>query len=68
MFFTWTTAFILFSAALLVSLGTYQADPNTFVFFGILHLLLACTLLGILIYKIPSLLIILMGFSIIFFE
>ena len=60
--------FILFAAALLVSLGTYQADPNTFVFFGILHLLLACTLLGILIYKIPSLLIILIGFSIIFLE
>ena len=59
---------ILISAALLVSLGTYQADPNTFVFFGILHLLSACTLLGLLIYKMPSILIILIGLSIIVFE
>ena len=43
--------FILFSAALLVSLGTYQADSDTFVFFGILHLLSACTCL---LYTSPS--------------
>lgn len=59
---------ILISAALLVSLGTYQADPNTFVFFGILHLLSACTLLGLLIYRLPSVFIILIGLSIIVFE
>ena len=59
---------ILVSAALIVSLGTYQADSDTFVFFGILHLLSACTLLGLLIYKMPSALIILIGLSIIIFE
>ena len=59
---------ILISAALLVSLGTYQADSNTFVFFGILHLLSACTLLGLLIYKMPSALIILIGLSIVILE
>ena len=35
---------ILVGAALLVTAGTYQANPNTFVFFGILHLLSACTI------------------------
>ena len=58
----------LISAALIVSLGTYQADANTFVFFGILHLLSACTLLGLLIYQLPSVLIILIGLFIIVFE
>ena len=29
---------ILLGAALIVTIGTYQANPNTFVFFGILHL------------------------------
>ena len=56
---------ILFSAALIVSLGTYQANSNTFVFFGILHLLSACTLLGLLIYRLPSTLIIFIGLSVI---
>ena len=59
---------ILIAAALIVSLGTYQADSNTFVFFGILHLLSACTLLGILIYRIPPTLIIFIGLLIIIFE
>ena len=45
---------ILVAAALIVSLGTYQANSHTFVFFGILHLLSVCTLLGLLIYKMPS--------------
>ena len=60
--------FFLISAALLVSLGTYIADPKTFVFFGILHLLCACTLLGLIIYKLPALIILIIGFSIIILE
>ena len=60
--------FILIVAALLVSLGTYQADPNTFVFFGILHLLAACTLFGLLIFKLPILILIFMSFAIISFK
>ncbi len=59
---------ILISASAIVSLGTYQADPNTFVFFGILHLLSACTILGLLIYKLPSVLILMIGLAIIFLE
>ena len=56
---------ILVGAALLVTAGTYQANPNTFVFFGILHLLSACSLLGLLIYRLPAVLIIIIGLFII---
>ncbi len=59
---------ILVFAALLISLGTYQVDPNTFVFFGILHLLSACTLLGILIYRLPTLIILILGIIIILLQ
>ena len=59
---------ILVSAALLVSLGTYQANPNTFVFFGILHLLSACTFLGLIIYKFPSFIILFLGIIILLSE
>ena len=55
---------VLIGAALLVSIGTYQADPNTFVFFGILHLLAACTLVGLLIHRLSSVILILIGISI----
>ncbi len=56
---------ILIAAALLVTLGTFQADPNTFVFFGILHLLAACTLLGLFIHRLPSFLLVAIGVFII---
>ena len=55
---------VLIGAALLVSIGTYQADPNTFVFFGILHLLATCTLVGLLTHRLPSVILILIGISI----
>ena len=54
--FTFRLLFLI-AAALIVSFGTYVADSQTFVFFGILHLLSACTLLGLLIYKLPIILI-----------
>ena len=56
---------ILIGAALLVSAGTYQANPNTFVFFGILHLLSACTILGLLIYRMPAVFLITLGLLIV---
>ena len=57
---------ILIGAALLVTVGTFKANPDTFVFFGILHLLAACTLLGLLIYRLPVFLLLLLGLAIIF--
>ena len=56
---------ILLGAALIVTIGTYQVNPNTFVFFGILHLLAFCTLLGLLVYRLPGIFLILIGLSII---
>ena len=52
-------------AALIVSLGTYAADSQTFVFFGILHLLSVCTLLGLLIYRLPAVFLITLGLLIV---
>lgn len=56
---------ILLGAALLVTVGTYKANPDTFVFFGILHLLAVCTLLGLLIYRLPAFLQLFLGLAII---
>ena len=60
--------FFLVAAALIVSFGTYVANSQTFVFFGILHLLSVCTLLGLLIYKLPMIVILIIGFLILFLE
>ena len=56
---------ILIGAALLVTVGTYKANPDTFVFFGILHLLAVCTLLGLLIYRLPVFFLFFLGLAII---
>lgn len=40
-------------AAVLVSIGTYVAFPNAFVFFGILHSIALCSLLGLAALRLP---------------
>ena len=57
---------ILIAAALLISIITYQVNSNTFIFFGILHLLAACSLFSILIYRLPIFLLITLGTAILF--
>ena len=57
---------ILIAAALLISLVTYQVNPNTFIFFGILHLLAACSLFGVLIYRLPVLILLAFGLALLF--
>ena len=52
---------ILIAAALIISLATYKINSNTFIFFGILHLLAACSLFSIFIYKLPIIVIIALG-------
>ncbi|MEX3015656.1 heparan-alpha-glucosaminide N-acetyltransferase [Gymnodinialimonas hymeniacidonis] len=45
-------------AALLVTIGTYMAFPDAFVFFGILHSIALCSLLGLAALRLPALLIV----------
>jgi len=52
---------ILLGAALLISAATYFQDSRSFVFFGILHLLAACSILGIIIYKLPIVLLVIIA-------
>lgn len=44
---------IIAGAAALVSLGTYVAFPDAFVFFGILHSIALCGLLGLAALRLP---------------
>jgi uncharacterized membrane protein len=44
---------IILAAALLVSLGTWWLDPDTFVFFGILHLIFVASILGLPFVRAP---------------
>lgn len=44
-------------AAALVSIGTYIAFPHAFVFFGILHSIALCSLLGLAALRLPVLMI-----------
>ncbi len=52
---------VLIFAALAVSLGTLYYMREAFIFFGILHLLATCSILAVLIYKIPSIALIFLG-------
>ena len=40
-------------AAVLVTIGTYVAFPHAFVFFGILHSIALCSLLGLAVLRLP---------------
>ncbi len=42
-------------AALLVTLGTYAAFPAYFVYFGILHCIAICSLIGLAFLRLPAL-------------
>lgn len=44
---------IIAGAAALVSVGTYVAFPGAFVFFGILHSIALCSLLGLAALRLP---------------
>ncbi|MBY4891673.1 DUF1624 domain-containing protein [Rhodobacteraceae bacterium N5(2021)] len=49
----WRRFAIIAGAALLVSIGTYIAFPHAFVFFGILHSIALCSLLGLAALRLP---------------
>lgn len=44
----------LVGAAALVTIGTYIAFPQQFVFFGILHCMAVCSLAGLIIVLLPK--------------
>ena len=52
---------ILISAALIISIVTYRVDSETFIFFGILHLLAACSVFSIFIYRLPVIILFALG-------
>jgi uncharacterized membrane protein len=45
---------MLVLAALLVSVATYVAFPESYVYFGILHVIAACSLIGVLMIAAPA--------------
>jgi uncharacterized membrane protein len=57
---------ILILAALLISLVTYHINSSTFIFFGILHLLAACSMFAVLIYRLPILILLLVSLVLLF--
>lgn len=56
---------ILSSAALLISLATYIQFGQAFIFFGILHLLAACSIFAIVIFRLPAIVLFVVAMGII---
>lgn len=52
---------VVAGAAALISLATYFATPDSFIFFGILHAIAASSVIGLAFLRLPSLLTILAG-------
>jgi uncharacterized membrane protein len=48
---------ILILSSLIISIGTYIQFKSAFVFFGILHLMVVCSIFGLIIYRLPILLL-----------
>ena len=60
-FFSFLKRFIILSlAASAVSTATFVQFGSGFVFFGILHLLAACSIFAVLIYRLPTVLLLLL--------
>ena len=55
---------ILIAAALLISVVTYRVNSNTFIFFGILHLLAACSIFSLMVFRLPFIVLLVIGVGI----
>jgi uncharacterized membrane protein len=53
----WKRFAMVGAAAVMVSIGTYIAFPHAFVFFGILHSIALCSLLGLAALRLPAVLV-----------
>lgn len=62
----WRRFAILVAAAVLVSGGTYVAFPDSFVFFGILHSIALCSLLGLAALRLPIVVIAVLAVAVFF--
>ena len=52
---------ILLSSAILVSIATFIQFGSAFIFFGILHLLAVCSIVALFIYRLPIIIILVLG-------
>ena len=52
---------ILISAAILISIVTFIQFGQAFIFFGILHLLAACSIFAIIVYRLPVLILLVLS-------
>jgi len=60
----WRRTAIIGGAALLVTVGTYIAFPETFVYFGVLHAIVAFSILGLAFLRLPPMLTLAIGAAI----
>ncbi len=57
---------VILAAAALVSVATYIAFPDAFVFFGILHSIALCSVLGLAVLRLPIVIIALLAIAVFF--
>ncbi len=57
---------VIAAAALAVTIGTYVAFPEAFVFFGILHSIALCSLLGLAALRLPVVAILVLAVAVFF--
>ena len=57
---------ILTGAALLISIVTYIQFGQAFIFFGILHLLAACSIFAVFIFRFPVIILLILSLALLF--